>query len=107
MIESGEKARERRAMGQAVSAKERHEWFGKRGEPFVKREQGWLPRENIADEHGNEIDEVVMAKAGASETHLLLDGCEHAGMREHVCNRCYFSHPDWHGGLRVRRESFR
>jgi hypothetical protein len=50
-------------MEQAVSAKERHKWRGKRSEPFVKREQGRLAGKNIADEHGDKIEKVVVAKA--------------------------------------------
>jgi transposase-like protein len=39
----------------------------------------------------------------ASETHLLLDGFEHACMREHMRKRCHFAHPGRHDRLRFWR----
>src|SRR5258706_9016443 len=74
-------------MRQAVSTKERHKGIRPRSEPFVKGQQGWFARKNRADQHSNKIDQVVVAKASASETHLLLDGFEHTCMREYVRSR--------------------
>src|SRR5258708_15999 len=36
LVKGGEKTGERRAMGQQLSTKQGHEWFGKGSEPFVK-----------------------------------------------------------------------
>nr|BBH86440.1 hypothetical protein KTC_11910 [Thermosporothrix sp. COM3] len=45
-------------------------------EPFVKRFQGCFVGYSIADQHRNEIDQVVGAEAGAGETRLSLDRIE-------------------------------
>lgn len=58
-------------MRQAVAAKKRHIWSGERSQPLVEGQQRWFARQNVADQHDNEIDEIVMAKAGTGEVHLF------------------------------------
>ena len=91
-------------MGQPISPKQGHEWLGKWSEPFVKGQQGRFTGQNVADQHSDKIDEVILTKTRTSETHLLLDRFEHTCMREHLRTRCHFAHPGWHGRLRFRRD---
>ena len=97
LIKCGKKAGQSRTMGQLISTKQRHEWPGPRSQPFIKRLQGRLARNCITDQDGDKIDHIVGAKASARETHLLLDGCEHPCMREHMRKCCHFAHPGWYG----------
>jgi len=66
---------------------------------WVKREQGWLSRKDIANEHRGKIEKVVPTEAGAGETHLLSDAFEHSRMREHLRKGCHFSQKKRHGRL--------
>src|ERR1700730_13893199 len=91
-------------MRQVVAAKEGHERFSERDKPFVKREQGRLPRKNIANEHGDEIDQIVIAKARASEAHLFLNGFQDTSMCEDLSTSCHLSHPGRHGRSGFRRD---
>ena len=48
-------------MGEPVSPEESHERQSPRSQPFVKRQQRGFPRKNIADQHGDKIDEIVLS----------------------------------------------
>src|SRR5258708_2593845 len=73
LIKSGKKAREGRTMGQVMTTKKRHKWFGKWQQPLIKGKPRGFARNCIADQDGDKIDHVVLAKTGACETHLFLD----------------------------------
>src|SRR6266699_3096070 len=91
-------------MRQAVADKEGHERFSERDKPYVKREQGRIHRKNRASENGNEIDQIVIAKASASEAHLFLNGFQDTSMCEHLSTSCHLSHPGRHGRSGFRRD---
>jgi len=99
LIKSRKKARQGCAMRQAVTAEEGHIGSGERGEPFVKGKQGWFPRQGVADQDGDKINEIVLAEAGTGETHLFGDGGECALVGKHPSKSGYFSHPGRHGRL--------
>jgi len=67
-------------MGQTISPKQGHKWLGKWSEPFVKSQQGRFARKDVADEHRDKIDEIVMTETSAGEAHLVLDHFEGARM---------------------------
>jgi hypothetical protein len=69
-------------MGQLVSPKEHHERLAKRGKPFIKSQQRRFVRKSIAEQHGDKIDEIVMAKAGAGKAHPILDRFQNPLMSE-------------------------
>jgi len=69
-------------MGQQMATKQSHEWLGKRQQPLVKGQQGGFARKSIANQDGDKIDHVILAKASSGETHLLLDSFEDALMGE-------------------------
>src|SRR5258708_699130 len=102
LVEGGKKTRKRRAMGQPMATKQSHEWLGKWQKPFVKSEHGGFAGKSIADQDGDEIDQVVVTKARAGETYLPLDRFQDACMREHLSKSCHFSQPWWD-----RRNRFR
>ena len=102
LVKGRKKTRKGRTMRQTISPKQGHERLGKWSEPFVKSQQGRFARKNRADQHGNKIDEVVVAKAGTGEAHLVLDGFENILMGENLSKGCHFSHPGRNGRLRFR-----
>ncbi len=63
LIKDSKKARERRARGQAMATKERHEDFGKGQESLIKGFEGGFTTKRLANEHHGKIDEIVVAKA--------------------------------------------
>src|SRR5713101_183920 len=89
-------------MGQTVAAKEGHERLGKRGESFIKGQQGGFAGKGIADQDGNKIDHVVLTKACAGEAHLFLDDFEDSLMGKNLSKGSHFSHPGRSRGLRFR-----
>src|SRR6266568_1436989 len=93
LIEGGEKAGEGRAIGQLVSVKQGHERLGKRQQPFVKGQERGFARNGITDQDGDKIDEVVVTKARAGETHLILDRFQDSRMGENLSKDRRFSHP--------------
>src|SRR5581483_518060 len=86
-------------MGQPMAAKKGQKGFGKRGKPFVKRQQGGLAREDIADQRDNNIDEVVLAepreRSGPAPEETSRRGKDPS-------KGGTFSHPGGHGWLRFR-----
>lgn len=60
-------------MRHAVAAKERHICSSKWNQPFIKGQERGFARKNIADEHRNKIDEVVLVEPSTSEADLLLN----------------------------------
>ncbi len=80
-------------MGQLVSVKQGHERLGKRQQPFVKGQERGFARKNVADQDGDQIDEVVVTKARAGETHLILDRFQDSRMGENLRKDRRFSHP--------------
>src|SRR2546426_12834635 len=89
-------------MGQLVSTKEGHERPGKWGKPFIKGPQGGFARNCVADQDGDKIDHVVLAEAGAGETHLVLDRVQDSRVSEDLSKGYYLSHPGRGRGLRFR-----
>jgi hypothetical protein len=65
LIQAGQKAGERGAMGQVLTAKEGHQGGGKRLEAIIEGLQGAFSTERIADEHGHEIDHIIAPHAPA------------------------------------------
>jgi hypothetical protein len=100
-IQGRKKAGQSGAMRQPISAKQGHERRGPRSQPFVKRLESWLTGKGIANQHGNKIDQIVMAEASAGKAHLILDRFQDTGVREYLSKRGHFSHPGGHGGLRA------
>src|SRR5260221_768593 len=96
------KTRKLRAMGQLMTTKQSHEWFGKRRQPFVKGQQGGFTRKSIANQHGDKIDHVVLAKAGAGEAHPFCDGFQDTLVGENLSEGGHFSHPGSKRGPRFR-----
>jgi len=104
LIESGKKAGERRAMRQLVSAKESHERRSPGSEPLVKRLQCRFTQKGIANQHRDKIDQVILAKASAGETHLFLNELKPTSMQEHLGKDRHFSQKGRNGGNRFRRD---
>ena len=74
LIEGGQKAGECRAGRQAGAAKESHEYIGKRPQTVVKGSQCQLPRQRIADENHQKIDQLspVPIRARAKRTRSVM-----------------------------------
>jgi len=83
-------------MRQPISAKQGHERRGPGSEPFVKSQQRRFARHDITDQHDDKIDEIVLAEAGAGETHPILDRFQNVCMSEHLSKSSHFSHPEGH-----------
>jgi hypothetical protein len=83
-------------MRQLVSTEQGHERLSKWQQPFVKRQQSRFARKGIADQHSDKIDHIVVAKAGAGETHPVLDCVEDSRMCENLRKGGHFSHPGRH-----------
>src|SRR6266446_5268625 len=62
LIECRKKTRERRAVWQAISPKERHKRRSKRQESLVIRLEGGFAAQRIADKHDDKIDHIVVTK---------------------------------------------
>src|SRR5712691_2626876 len=95
LIKRSKKARERRARGQAMATKERHEDFSKGQESLIKGFEGGFTTERVANEHHGKIDEIVVAKARSGKPYVFLKGFENPSMRENLSHRSHFSHPGW------------
>ena len=59
-----------------MATKERHKGFGKGLESRIKRFEGGFAAKGIPQKHHHEINGVVVTKAGASKSDLILDGFE-------------------------------
>ena len=91
------------AMGQEVTAKDRHKWFGERQQLFIKSLQREFRAYSIADEHNNKIDQIIGAKARSGEAYLLLNALQRASMREYLSEDCHFCQPRRGRGSRLLR----
>ena len=73
--------------------KESHEGFGKRMDSACKRAQGSLPTDRIADEHGHEINQFILAHPRTGKTYPLLNCFHQPKPIERVSYHCHFPEP--------------
>ena len=71
-----QKARERRACGQALAPKECHEGRGKRMHVLVEGFQRPFATDGVPKEDDHEVDDIVVAEAAAGKPHALTDGSQ-------------------------------
>jgi hypothetical protein len=77
-VDISQEAAEGRAVGQAVTPKERHEGGGEWLQALEEGVQGGLATEGIAEEHGDEIEHIVVPGTTAGEVHMLTKHVKHA-----------------------------
>ncbi len=99
LIQDRQIPREGRWGGKIGSAKQRHEFAGKRLDALAKRPQRRLSAHCIANEHRHKINQFILAHPGAHKPHALLDGFEDPVSLERMRHHSHFPKP----GRRARR----
>ncbi len=72
--ETGKKATERRACGQALPPEERHEGRGKGMQALVEGFERPFAADGVPEEHGHKVNHVVVAEATPGKARALTDG---------------------------------
>ncbi len=92
-VDISQEAAEGGAVGQAVTPKECHEGAGEWLQAIDEGLQGGLATEGIAEEHGDEVDYVIMPSPPTGEAHMLSDRLKHAALREMAGQEDQFGEP--------------
>jgi hypothetical protein len=87
------KARKRRAGGEVVSFKQRHERTRKGLKPLVEGLQGAFPADGIAEEHREKIDHLIAPEAPPRKTHALSDFGQNIVLAQVCSHQHHFSKP--------------
>jgi hypothetical protein len=101
--QSTQKARERRARGQALAPEEGHERLRPGSKLLVKLLQGAFATNGVAEEYGEKVDHLVVPKAAAGKANLRGDGIEDAKLAKMMDDEHYFPQPTGGRGHRSRR----
>ena len=95
LIKGRQKPRERRAVWQAISPKERHQCACKRQESLVIRLEGGFAAHGIADKHDDKIDHIIVTEPRSGKAYALLDRFQDANMGEQLSHSTHFTEPGW------------
>jgi len=98
-VDIGQETTERCSVGQVVPAKARHKRLSEWQQSVKEGRQGRLATGGIAEQNGNEVDDIEHASATASKVQLLADGVEMALLREMPSQDDDFGKPGrdgWH-----------
>src|SRR5258706_1128047 len=82
LIQGRQKTAERRAMGETLTTKQRHESARKRHESRVKGFECGFSGEDVADEDGDKVNDVIRSEAWTSKADSFLDVCVPAKMNK-------------------------
>src|SRR5258708_24646852 len=101
--ETGKKATERRARGQALPSEERHEGRSKGMQALVEGFQRPFVTDGIAEEHGHKVNHVVVAEAATGKAHALTDGGKDTLLAKVLGHQGDFPEPGWRRGHGLAR----
>src|SRR6266581_2980073 len=98
LIQSGKKATQCRASGQAIPSEQRHERVGKRLQALVERFQRAFAADGIAQQHSHKVDELIASEAPTRKAHAFFNEREHTLVPQIVSYERHFAQPAWRRG---------
>jgi len=100
--QSSQKARERRTSREAISSEKRHEGIGKGMQVLVEGFQCTFGTYGVPEEHGHQVNHVVVAQA-AGKAHALTDGGKDTLLAKVLSQQGDFVQPGRRRRNRLRR----